>query len=195
MRYSSPAPCPSCWNLLHRNIPIDGIVPLTGPFNCDHVVGSMSVPWRCGATAGDIKGTPYFKAEPATFPLRGLVNVGLCWRGNPNYGRDFHRSMPLSAFCPLFEIPGVAFYSLQAGEPVKEITALGLDGFIGDLSPFDKGWRATARLVKRLDGVIAVDTAIAHLAGALGVPVLCCSPMPAIGAGIATRPAHPGTTA
>ena len=77
-----------------------------------------------------------------------------------------------SAPCrPLFEIPDVAFYSLQVGEGAKEITTLGFDGFIGDLAPFAKNWRATAKLIKRLDAIVTVDTAVAHLAGALGVPV------------------------
>ena len=164
-------PVPDLLELVADNIAVDGLVPLAGPFECDYVVGSMSVPWRCGATLEGVSGKPYFKAEPATFPLRGLLNIGLVWRGNAAYARDVDRSMPLGALCPLFEIPDVAFYSLQVGDGAKEITTLGFDGFIGDLAPFAKNWRATAKLIKRLDAVVTVDTAVAHLAGALGVPV------------------------
>src|SRR5262249_24564330 len=46
----------------------------------------------------------------------------------------------------------------------------GFDGFVADLAPQAKSWRATARLIRRLDAVVSVDTAVAHLTGALGVP-------------------------
>jgi Tfp pilus assembly protein PilF len=162
---------PDLLELIADNVAVDGIEPLAGPFECDYVVGSMSVPWRCGAKLEDVSGKPYFAAKPATFPLRGLLNVGLVWRGNAAYGMDAHRSLALDTLSPLFGIPNVAFYSLQVGEAVSEITKLGFDGFLADLAPFAKNWRATARLVKRLDAVVTVDTAVAHLAGALGVPV------------------------
>lgn len=151
-------------------IQIDGIVPLEGPFECDYVIGSMSISWRMGIEYKDVSGRPYMTAEPATFPRRGLFNVGLVWRGNPVYGMDAHRSMPFSDLCPLFDLNDVAFYSLQIGPAANEVTRLGFDGFVADLVPFAKNWRATAKLLKRLDAVVTVDTAVAHLAGALGVP-------------------------
>jgi hypothetical protein len=117
------------------------------------------------------EGRSYFKAEPAKIPQRGKLNVGLVWRGNPAYGQDVHRSMPFSEFCPLFDIPGAAFYSLQAGPASLEVTNLGLDGFVANLEPLAKSWRDTARLIQALDVVVTVDTAVAHLAGALGKPV------------------------
>jgi hypothetical protein len=131
----------------------------------------MSLPWRCGVDYPNVSGAAYFKAEAAQIPLRGKLNVGLVWRGNPAYGQDVHRSMDFGEFCPLFDLPGVAFYSLQAGAPGLEVTNLGLDGFIANLEPLAQSWRDTARLVQALDVVVSVDTAVAHLAGALGKPV------------------------
>jgi hypothetical protein len=157
-------------DLVADNIRCDGTVPLE-EFEADYVVGSMTVPWRTGADLEDVNGKPYFEAEPATFPRRSLLNVGLVWRGNPAFGRNSHRSMTFTSFCPLFDIPGVAFYSLQVGDGQSEITAAGYDGFVADLAPFAKSWRMTARLIQRLDCIVSVDTACAHLAGALGVPV------------------------
>jgi tetratricopeptide (TPR) repeat protein len=155
---------------------IDGILSLQDTVNVDYVIASMSLPWRVGIDQQDVSGRPYFKAEPAPFPKRGIINVGLVWRGNPKYGTDMHRSMPFAELCPLFSIPDVAFYSLQVGMPGSEVTKLGMDGFVADLAPFAKSWRATAKLIKALDLVISVDTAAAHLAGALGVPVIILVP-------------------
>jgi len=164
-------PVPNLLDLVSDNIGVDGIVPLSGPFECDYVIGSMSLPWRCGVELDGVVGGAYFKAEPASIPQRGKLNVGLVWRGNPAYGQDVHRSMPFSEFCPLFDIPGAAFYSLQAGPASLEVTNLGLDGFVANLEPLAKTWRDTARLIQALDVVVTVDTAVAHLAGALGKPV------------------------
>ena len=157
--------------LVADNIDNDGIVPIDD-FDADYIVGSMTVPWRTGVDLEDVNGKPYFKAEPATFPRRGLLNVGLVWRGNPVHGRNSHRSMDFINLSPLFGIPDAAFYSLQVGPTAREITAAGYDGFVADLSPLAKSWRATASLIANLDVVVTVDTSCAHLAGALGVPVI-----------------------
>lgn len=162
-------PAADLLDLITDNIAVDGVVPLEGPFGADYVIGSMSLPWRIGLEYANVSGAPYFKTEPADFPLRGMLNVGLAWRGNPDYAMDAHRSMTFEDFTPLFDVPGIAWYSLQmAGS--QEITHHGFDGFVADLAPMAKNWRATARLIRRLDCVVSVDTAVAHLAGALGVP-------------------------
>ena len=164
-------PMPDLLDLVGDNIHIDGIVPLSGPFECDYVIGSMSLPWRCDVELDCVDGAPYFKADRAKIPLRGKLNVGLVWRGNPQYGTDEQRSFDFTTYCPLFDIPGVAFYSLQKGAPAIEVTDLGYDGFIANLEPYAKSWRETAKLIQALDVVVTVDTAVAHLAGALGKPV------------------------
>ena len=165
-------PLPDLLEMVSDQIVVDGIVPLSGPFECDYVTGSMSFPWRLGVDYGDVSGKPYMNAEPAGFPRRAPLNVGLVWRGNPAYGMDVHRSMPFSELCPLFDLNGAAFYSLQLGSASAEVGRLGFDGFVADLAPFARSWRSTARLIKRLDVVVTVDTAVAHLSGALGVPAL-----------------------
>jgi len=165
-------PQPDLLDLVNDNLWTHGTVPLSGPFECDYVIGSMSLPWRVGAEYADVTGQPYFEAEPANIPLRGDLNVGLVWRGNPAYLRDNMRSMAFETLSPLFDLPEAAFYSLQVGPASAEITKLGFDGFIPDLQPFMKTWRQTARVIAALDVVVTVDTAVAHLAGALGKPVL-----------------------
>ena len=82
------------------------------------------------------------------------------------------RSSTLDDFSPLFDLPGAAFYSLQVKPKPTEITTLGLDGFCVDLGSTFGDWRDTARAVAALDVVVCTDSAITHLAGALGKPVL-----------------------
>lgn len=164
-------PVDNLLDLVSDNIEVDGVVPLAGPFNCDYVIGSMSITWRLGVDYAQISGKPYFKAEPTKLPRRGKLNVGLVWRGNPAYGMDVHRSMAFSELAPLFDLTGVAFHSLQAGPPGLEVTDLGFDGFVANLEPFCSTWRDTARVISAMDVIVSVDTACAHLAGALGKPV------------------------
>ncbi len=100
----------------------------------------------------------------------GALRVGFVWAGNPDQGNDRNRSAHLTDFSPLFEIAGVAWYSLQVGKGASER----IDGQrpeIIDLAPLIHDWSDTAALISQLDLVISVDTGVAHLAGALGVPV------------------------
>lgn len=152
--------------------PVDDVYPLKGPIPTDYVVGSLTFPWRCGVEYSDVRGAPYFKASPAKIPRRSAVNVGLVWRGSTIFPRDWQRSMSLRDFVPLFDMPQIAFNSLQLGDGAKEVDQLGFSGFVGDLSPFMKTWAQTASVIQALDVVVTVDTAITHLAGALGKPVL-----------------------
>jgi tetratricopeptide (TPR) repeat protein len=90
--------------------------------------------------------------------------VGLIWRGNPSHKRDAQRSMQLADLASLAAVPGVRFVSLDRDRPGDGPIPLYHPGFIEDFSD-------TAAIVEQLDLVIAVDTAVAHLAGALGKPV------------------------
>ena len=97
--------------------------------------------------------------------------MGLVWKGNPLFENDKDRSLPsLQTLDPLGDVAGVHFVSLQKGAGEDEAAAP-----TGRLCPIDLGssigdFADTAALVSQLDLVIAVDTAVAHLAGALGVP-------------------------
>jgi tetratricopeptide (TPR) repeat protein len=165
---------PGILELVKDNFPnvVNGIDPLADAGKTDFVVGSLTFPWRCGVEYEDVTGEAYFSAMPAKIYRRGKLNVGLVWRGNPGFARDYLRSMPFREFIPLFDLVGVAFYSLQIGEAAAEVDQTGFTGFVADLAPQCKDWRATASLIAALDVVVTVDTAIAHLAGALGKPVI-----------------------
>ena len=104
--------------------------------------------------------------------------VGICWQGNRDYPRDNERSPQLQAFAPLAAIPGVKLVSLQRGDGCEQIANVGFD-VIDPGNDFDGtsgAFMDTAALIKNLDLVITSDTAIPHLAGALGVPVWVALP-------------------
>ncbi len=81
------------------------------------------------------------------------------------------RSIKLPTFAPLLMIEGVNFFSLQKGPRAADIAAFGLSDQLTDLDPHLADFADTAAAVSVLDLVISVDTAPAHLAGALGRPV------------------------
>jgi len=99
----------------------------------------------------------------------GTRLIGLSWAGSPAMPEDRWRSIALAAFAPLFGLPGYRFVALQKG-PLAEAEQVQLrDAGIIDLSAEIGDFTDTAAAVSVLDRVIAVDSAVAHLAGALGV--------------------------
>lgn len=95
--------------------------------------------------------------------------VGLAWAGGPLYPKNPARSVRLAQYAPLFGFRGASFVSLQKGEAAAELKAIGapiLD-WMGECDDLVD----TAALMQQLDLIITVDTAVAHLAGALGRPV------------------------
>jgi hypothetical protein len=103
-------------------------------------------------------------------PVSPGLKIGLVWSGNPANRMNPSRSIPLPMLEPLRRIPGIAWFSLQVGSPGEDI-ALAPGEMITDLSPFLTDFAETAAAICRLDLVISVETAVAHLAGALGRPV------------------------
>ncbi|WP_433995339.1 tetratricopeptide repeat protein [Bradyrhizobium betae] len=101
---------------------------------------------------------------------RTRFRVGLAWSGNPDHNNDHNRSMTLRTLAPLLDCD-VQFVSLQKGVRDQDRAFLGERPDIVDLSDDLTDFSDTAALVACLDLVISVDTSVAHLAGALGVPV------------------------
>jgi tetratricopeptide (TPR) repeat protein len=113
----------------------------------------------------------------ARLPRGAKINIGLAWAGQPSHLRDWERSIALQSFIPLSGIEGVQLYSLQKGNASEEVARIP-DFRITDLSHELADFSDTAAVIERMDLVISVDTAVAHLAGALARPVWLLLPMP-----------------
>ncbi len=113
----------------------------------------------------------YLAAKPGDgIADKGARNVGLVWAGSPTHENDARRSVPLNALRPLLEVRDCQYFSLQVGERRDDLIACGMGEEIEDLSPAITDFADTAAMIAALDLVICVDTAVAHLAGALGRP-------------------------
>jgi tetratricopeptide (TPR) repeat protein len=138
----------------------------------------MSLPHVLGTTLGTIPAAiPYLHAAPeaASAWERRLApldraRIGVVWAGHPHHTHDAYRSIPLAALLPLFETGDAHFVSLQKEKRPGDAGLLAGRPEILDLGPRLGDFADTAALISRLDLVIAVDTAVAHIAGALGVP-------------------------
>lgn len=116
--------------------------------------------------------TPYLQS-PGGFrlPRPRRFNIGIQWAGNPKHAKDKQRSITPDRFAFLQSLPGVQVYSLQVGWPGDELATQRSTAAIIDLAPQLKDLGDTAAAIMSLDLVVSVDTAVAHLAGALGKPV------------------------
>ncbi len=122
----------------------------------------------------------YLSAEPERIArwsrkLDGRkFNIGIAWQGRPDYAADSRRSIPLRHFAPVARRSDVCVVSLQQGPGSEQIQALDWRDRILELGPGldrDGAFLDSAAVIAALDLVITSDTAIAHLAGALGAPV------------------------
>lgn len=103
------------------------------------------------------------------FPKGNELRVGLVWAGNPQHRHDSRRSCPPQALQALASVSGVRYFSLQV-DPTQSLEKLPDDFPLTPLAAEIDDFSATAALLCHLDLVICVDTAVAHLAGALGRP-------------------------
>jgi hypothetical protein len=130
---------------------------------------------------------PYLSAEQARVewwrqelnalaPTQAHRKVGIVWQGSPTFVKDKQRSIPLTQFALLAQVPGVALLSLQVGKGSEQLATASVPAI--DLgSRFDRSSFADlAAVLMNLDLLITVDTAPAHLAGALGVPAWLALP-------------------
>ena len=145
----------------------------------------LSLPWVFGTTLATIPANiPYLSADPdlrTQWQQRlGVIEgfkVGIAWQGNQQHALDQRRSVPLRTFAPLAGISGVRLVSLQKGPGREQLSELADRMEVLDLADELVDFADTAALMSNLDLVITVDTAVAHLAGAMGLPVWVVLPL------------------
>lgn len=98
------------------------------------------------------------------------LRIGIVWAGNPKHNNSRNRDCVVEQFLPLAGHRGVEMFGLQVGEPGAALTACGGDVLITPLGSHLRDMGVTASVMAELDLIITVDTAAAHLAGALGRP-------------------------
>jgi hypothetical protein len=154
---------------------VDELIPIRRePPPHDFYLPLASAPRLFGTRPHNIPWNGPYLAVPDTIPHRETINaridstkgrrIGLVWAGGTRHERNAQRSMDPSFLGPLWQLPGISWFSLQLGQPVLDIPHL------VDLSPLLGSFADTAHALSRMDLLVSVDTSVAHLAGALGVP-------------------------
>lgn len=157
---------------------VDRLVASGGPLaDFDLHVPLMSLPWLLETTPATVPAkTPYLVAPstggevvPTLDP--GALKIAVAWAGSATNRDDRRRTCPFAHFLELAGVPGITLYSIQRGKAADDLRA-GLGGpLVFDLGRACKDFADNAARLAQMDLVISVDTAIAHLAGALGKPV------------------------
>jgi len=165
---------------------IDELIPVGTPFPPhDYKIPYLCIPRICQTQVKTIPtNIPYIFADTRLVTHwkkqfdHKTINIGICWHGDPAHGSG--KFMPLKYFVQLAQIPRVKLYSLQRINGLDQITQ------DAPITLFDESFDTkhgsfmdTAAVMKCLDVIITVDTSVAHLAGALGVPVWVVLPFPA----------------
>ena len=151
------------------------------PPHCDYYLPLLSAPGAFHTTGSTIPGdVPYLAADAGLteqwrqeLAATGGFKIGIVWQGSRDFLSDRWRSIPLAQFAPLARLPGVRLVSLQKGfgaEQIAQVDFPVLD-LSGRLDEAAGPLMDTAAIIRNLDLVVTPDTAIAHLAGALGAPV------------------------
>ena len=157
---------------LPRLFPTDlGNLPRTVPYLRADPAESALWRERLASLGSSIRPSGPDRQSGPNHPSGPDLKVGLVWAGRPTHTNDRNRSLKLTSLAPLAEVPGVRFISLQKGAAAAEARTLPAEMELIDVAEDLKDFADTAALLANLDLVIAVDSAVVHLAGAMGQPV------------------------
>ncbi|MDD3012116.1 MAG: tetratricopeptide repeat protein [Candidatus Gastranaerophilales bacterium] len=130
-------------------------------------INTDNIPCQTGYLKADLKKAEYYKQK---YFNNDKFKVGIVWQGSPGFKNDKKRSVSLEKLLPLVSNQNIKLYSLQKGMGTEQLFELQSDEII-DLGSSFNDFSDTAAAIDNLDLVISVDTAVAHLAGALGKSV------------------------
>ncbi len=135
----------------------------------------MSLPHYFGTTLKTLPvAVNYLRVDPKKaadwrerLPKNDQLKIGVVWAGNPRHTNDANRSIPFAIFRELLNVEGVTFVNLQKGKGAEQARDMPGENWVDPAAEL-KDFADTAAIVSNLDLVITVDTAVAHLAGAIG---------------------------
>ncbi len=166
---------------------VDALSAIVGDVPFDYRVSLMSLAAMFGTTLATIpNAVPYLRSTPDRVEKwRQRIGdhgfrVGIVWQGNPRYGSDRERSVPVAHFAPIGRLPGVRLISLQVGPGADQLRSLPAGMQVEELGEEitnnPDGFREVAAAMQNLDLLVMSDTGPTHLAGALGRPVWVALP-------------------
>ncbi len=130
-----------------------------------------TIPAPIGYIKADPARSDHWRQRLAAMLPAGVRRIGLAWTGRPTHPNDRRRSVPLSMLALLAGAGPAAFVSLQKPMPSRDLEVMKQFPGMADLSAELTDFGETAALIDNLDLVVTVDTAMGHLAGAMGKPV------------------------
>jgi len=161
------------------------IMPLASPFPpADAWTTFVSLPYALKLTKVQIQTTPQIKLPVYGLPTSWMVpeaklHVGIAWAGSALNDIDKYRNIPVEQFLELYRVPGIQLYGLQVENGLKRLMEVGATGIVRDLSQYISDVTDTVALLRDLDLVITVESALGHICAAVGKE--CWIPYSALG--------------
>jgi hypothetical protein len=137
----------------------------------------VSLPTALDLSEEEIRGAPGIKVPQFEIGTQWKnpdrkFHIAVAWKGSSQSDIDHHRSFAVENLLRLYEIPGVQLYSLQIGERATELHSAGASALIRDLSPYVNDIADTMAVLRHVDLVVTVESALGHMAGAMNVPTI-----------------------
>lgn len=149
-------------------------IPQPAPFpQADCWTTFVSLPYALGLTDDEVRAAknvslPYFQEKNDWKVPDAKLHIGIAWAGSPLNDIDRWRNIPVTAFYDLYQVPGVQLYSLQVGERSKELMDTGGASLVRDIAPYLRNVNNTVSVLRDLDMVITVESALGHICGMIG---------------------------
>lgn len=151
-----------------------GLIPQPCPFPpADAWTTFVSLPYVLGLNDEQFRNCPNLD-----IPIRSVrptwkmpdrkLHIGIAWGGSPLNDIDHYRNIPFHHFLELYRVPGIQLYSLQCDARGKDMHDAGAAAVVSDLSPYIRNVNDTLAIMRELDLVITVESAVGHMAGAGG---------------------------